>query len=159
MSRKKTVIPNNDIFVNNINLLVSRCGGYKRFSEKIKCTADTVRSWCLGEFYPGGAALLEIQKNFDVSLDWLLTGKSPNLTDPISAWPENIQDAYQKVREIFESKDSVVTGALVSNIVAFHDSIKKNKKNKALEKKVDELQKEVTHIKKMNEPGSRTGTD
>ena len=64
MSRKKTVITEYSIFAHNINNLINRsCGGNKKvFGDSVGASYDTVRSWCLGEYLPGGAQLIEIRK-------------------------------------------------------------------------------------------------
>lgn len=159
MSRKKCIKVVNPVFVHNISGLVKKTGGPYAFADKLSISYEAVRRWCNGTNLPDGSALLKIQEVFDVSLDWLLTGKNTKLSDLLASWPEDVRDACLKAKEIIESKDPVITTVLISNIAAFHDAIKKKEDNQALAKKVDDLQKEVTYIKKISKPGSRTGTD
>lgn len=149
-----------NIFIINIEKLIAdKHGGYAAPFNRNIGQRDAVTRWKTGKFKPSLDVLLKITQLYEVSLDWLLTGENPNISDTMSTWPEDVRDACLKAKEIIESKDPVVTPVLMSNIAAFYDAIKQKEDNRVLAKKVDDLQKEVEYIKKISKPGSRTGTD
>lgn len=53
---------------------------------------ETVRLWCIGRCLPDGARLLKIKKEFNVSLDWLLTGQGKDIAEQLAEEdPETIE--------------------------------------------------------------------
>lgn len=144
-------------FINNINKLITKNGSKKDFALSIGVNYDTVRRWGLGEFLPGGAELIKIAETYNISIDWLLTGKE--VSDPlISDWAPETQEACRKVKAILESNDKTTAAALHMNINAFEQSIERFDENKKLKGDVEKLKREVNHIKKLNHPGQFTGT-
>lgn len=156
MSRKKTTIINNNLFISNINMIVNENGGKYAFAETIGVSYDAVRQWCLGENFPDGRRLLSIHDKFAVSIDWLLTGTGEKQliqgvaeakdayngnNDFMSGWPEDHRNDCLMLKEILDSGDKVAIAAIKSNLVAFHESIRKNSRIDKLEKDVQELKK------------------
>ncbi len=158
MSRKKLLITENNLFTANINTLVGIIGGKTAFASALKVSYDTVRSWCMGEFLPGGSQLLSIHKKFGVSIDWLLTGIDPSQmhsqnikeasaiyspsVDSLDGWPEEIKDACRQVRNILLSDHSMIKDALLSNLLAFQRLHSLEEKNKA--KKITDIEEAVS---------------
>jgi len=115
-----------------------------------------------------------------VSMNWLLTGKERTEPEPLE--PETSQ-AIDAVKEIMASENDYAKAALASNLIAFKAMVaaekdaakkltnkekeikKKNEQIEGLEKRVDKLEKERTHIRYINDPpaiaatGTENGTD
>ena len=169
MSRKKLFINENNLFATNINALVKKNGGKTAFAEAINVNYDTVRSWCLGEFLPGGAQLSLIRDKFVVSIDWLLAGTGPyvvpHVADDMPSYgkpeehrcpfcggmSEEMKDLCKRVKDIMESGHPFAVKALESNIDAFEDSVKQAKE-------IEELKETVRHHSKLLDPVRITGT-
>lgn len=169
MSRKKLLIPENKLFTTNINALIDKLGGKTAFAASINANYDTVRSWCLGEFLPGGAQLSIIKTKTGVSLDWLLTGSDPT---PVMApgiretgnpygsghpcpfcadMTDEIKGLCKRVKDIMESQHHSAVPALLSNITAFEDSVKQAKE-------IEKLKETVRHHSKLLDPVQTSGT-
>lgn len=155
MSRKKTIITNYFLFVNNINRLVDDNGGKYAFADAIGVSYDAVRQWCNGENLPDGARMLAIQAKFNVSIDWLLNGKEPipvKYPQPgqisqeefiegyIADWPEEDKKACRRFRKIMASNDPVVKFALLSNLAAFEESLEQKEEVRRLNRRLQFLE-------------------
>ena len=168
MSRKKLFIAENNIFVRNINTLVDSVGNRTIFADAIRVSYDTVRSWCIGEFLPGGAQLLAIQQTYNVSIDWLLNGskpipalvvKSPRISESraeyeperelLADWPEDILEACLALKEIMTSGDHLLKSAILSNLAAFKLSVHQKEEIRKLSTRLqylEEREKGERHI-------------
>lgn len=157
MSRKKTEISFLTEFHKNINQLVIDNGGDKRaFAEKIGVAYDTVLAWCNGENLPNGKQLIGIHEKFHCSLDWLLTGKTPEVGD-VKTGSKEIQNAYKQLIAIMESDHPVIKPALLSNLAAFEYSITQEQYQR---KDIETLKTKVGLLERaLDDPGERTGTD
>lgn len=149
MSRKKTVKTVNKIFAQNIQKLIDdRCAGNKReFGASIGVEYDTVRSWCIGEYLPGGSQLLQIREIYDISIDNLLCGIQEKNT-PVSEWPEDIKNACLKLKEIMEYNDGQINTSVQSHLTAGIRAIEKNKKVDVLSERLNNQEKEINSLKK-----------
>lgn len=149
------------IFTNNINKLIAKNGSKKDFAQSLGVTYDTVRRWGLGEFLPGGAELIKIAEKYDVSIDWLLTGKVPPLATDIENWAPETQEACRTVKRVIESGDKTTALALQMNLHAFSQSIDRYDDNRILKKDIEQLKREVKQLKKINDnpPEDKPGTD
>jgi len=130
MSRKKTSIIENSIFVANINKLVDDHGDKYTFAEAIGVSYEAVRQWCIGENLPDGRRLLAIHEKFGVSIDWLLTGKEPGAQLPeafMAQWPVEVRNACTQLKNILLSDHPVIKPALLSNLAAFESSVEREK--------------------------------
>ena len=135
MSRKISCVNENNLFVKNINKLVDNNGGRTAFAGQIGVNYDTVRSWCLGKYLPGGDYLIIIREKFGVSIDWLLTGKENHIvSEPATGYNNTSfydcvlpKEICEQVKEIIESNHPVIKPALISNLAALQYGIRKEK--------------------------------
>ena len=179
MSRKKLIKTEYEIFVRNINTLVDYAGNRTLFADAIRVSYDTVRSWCIGEFLPGGAQLLAIKQTFNVSIDWLLNGSEPRpvLTDVspgisenrpeygsekelMSDWSEDTREACLALKEIMTSGDHLLKSAILSNLAAFKLSVHQKEEIRTLSTRLQYLEERETgerHIATGGAASSSTG--
>lgn len=135
------------MFVSNINKLISDAGGVFEFANMIGSDKETVRKWSKGSSLPRSSELLKIVAiRPDISLDWLLLGKDSS-QEFMCEWNEEAVEACKALKEIIESGDAVAKAAIMSNLLAFRESIKKNKR-------IDQLEKDVRELKKRRSAGS-----
>ena len=173
MSRKKTTITNNIIFVNNINIMVNKHGGKYTFAKSIGVSYDAVRQWCNGENLPDGKRLLAIRDKFGVSIDALLSGSDPGQTykpqiaettaeyggscvDSLDKWPEEVKNACRQMKKILESDHPVIKPALLSNLAAFQYSVDKEKSQ---DEEIRKLNERLKLLEDYHEAKQCTGTD
>lgn len=72
---------------NRIEILIKTKGMTKKaFCEKLSISTGNLGDWRRGKSTPSTNKLIEIAAYFDVSLDWLLTGRER------SAMPEHIEE-------------------------------------------------------------------
>ena len=141
-----------NIFINNVLYLVkSKCNDNATIFNGIINQRDAVTRWKKAEFKPSLETLFLICDKFDVSIDWLLTGKEPRDTASMSQYAvneeqthdaggvphcpfcgemtEEVKEICKKVKEITEC-DNVLFASLLKTIIAFFDQYKYEGKEK-----------------------------
>ncbi len=74
MSRKKADKSVYECFGRQMSKMVDN---QEYFAGKVKVSSETVRVWCLGKSLPDIRQLILISSELDVTMEWLLTGKTP----------------------------------------------------------------------------------
>ena len=97
------------------------------FAEKIGESrgAPAISEWENNVYTPHVIVIRKICETFSINANWLLTGKGDMQTTntPSEHHPDkHIDTLIQKTLDILTS-DSVYSGALTSNIIAFHQSL------------------------------------
>lgn len=143
MSRKKTQIVQNQQFIDFANRFKSICDGKNknRIAEAIGVSEETIYDWFRGNRLPEGISLKKIKEYFDISLDWLLTGEESPACSFCSGFDAEIKEACRDLDDISKSGDILVKSAILLNIKAFKDSIKRKAQIDKLENDVRELKK------------------
>ena len=160
---------------------------YKDFAKKIGVDVSTVHNYLKGHI-PKGDVLQRVRKEFNVDINWLLTGQGRPyiddrmrevveinrqvLSDGEGLWgktkkhevegrefvvtefkPKNgeAQDpflsAISGLREIFDSKDQVLTTAIQANIRAFQLAVRREIQNDRQAQQIKTLQAECDELK------------
>lgn len=162
MSRKKANKSDYSSFAKNINTLCVDNGGKYAFADALGVVYDSVRRWCNGENIPDGDTLLAIHEKFNVSIDWLLTGKESVETSAeqfMCGWKPEVREACRTVRKILESSDRVTSEALLMNINAFEMSIEKDKTRDQLLADIERMKRDIEELKRVSDLKRFTGTD
>lgn len=177
MSRKKTIIINNILFVNNIKSLVAIIGDKYTFAAAIGTSYDAVRQWCIGENLPNGKQLLAIRDKFGVSIDWLLAGteptpiKVPGVAEDAAGYNADrkphhcagLEEYCPKFKKIILSEHPVIKPAFLANLAAFEYSIDKEKsqdeKISEHSEKIKRMKGRIFDLEEAMTRGQRTGTD
>lgn len=143
MSRKKA---SEHLYADFGGRLSSLLTKKKPFAAKIGVTYEAVRSWCNGTYLPNTVQLLEIAKELDISIDWLLTGKAPTGNSPHCPvdCDEKLRELCEKVKNVVKSK-TPYSKALTENIHAFDTAVKDGGKLADHERRLKNLEK-VTSI-------------
>ena len=127
------------IFLKNIDYLVeAHCGGVQKNFNTMINSRDIVTKWKTTELRPTVIILLKISKIFNVSIDWLLTGKDIEIVDEKKCsinCDERIMDLCRKVKEVVES-DSHWGKSLEANIHSFKSGLDNDKDIKELKKSI-----------------------
>lgn len=131
------------IFIKNIDKIINdRCGGIqKRFNEAIG-DRQAVTKWksTTKDSRPSVDMLLRISRKFNVSLDWLLTGKETDqFSCPVKCDAELIE-MCNDLKEILKSDDKETIEAIKSNIIAFKKSVRKDQTINNLDKRISHLE-------------------
>ena len=154
-SRKKTTKIAFNEFSININTLVGDNGGGKIVADELGVSYEAVRKWCKGINLPDGKMLLAIHEKFNVSIDWLLTGKESkgcSEEEFMAQWPEEIRNACRQLKDVFLSDHPVIKPALISNLAAFQYSVEKEKsQDNKIEEQTQKLKKQDQEIRKIRE--------
>lgn len=139
-------------FVTGINELIEQVSGgnKKQFARDLGVNYDTVRCWCAGEYLPGGETLLLLHEKYNVSIDYLLTGKDPGAAF-MNEWPPLVRDACTQVKEILTQGKIAAAVALHTNIKALAQTVQKNKERENPEYDLDMLKAVVRELRRQEE--------
>lgn len=166
------------IFVNNIKILIDSYCDKKaaRFNEIIE-SRDAATRWKTPGYRPSFDILLTVTEKFDLSFDWLVTGKGSMRPGALSIQEQRelynaqkshclfcdgmsgqVKDLCNRMKKIIESKHETAVPALISNIAAFEDSVKQTEEIKRQKEEIEELKKTVRHHSKLLQPEHHTGS-
>jgi transcriptional regulator with XRE-family HTH domain len=132
-----------DIFLNNIMTIVdSKCGGsQKEFNRRID-DRDAITKWKMKKTKPSLEILFRIAQEFNCSFDWLLTGKD-RANDFTCGWSQEAIEAFNNIKEILESDDTIARTALMSNLTLYKESVRRKNRIDVLEDDVNKLKKSI----------------
>jgi len=177
MSRKKAHKFISHIFASNISILADFNGGKYAFADSLGVSYESVRRWCTGENLPDGKQLLAIQEKFDVSIDWLLNGKSPvpvKFSDIeksramaeeafLARLPEELKKAFNQVKEVLLSDHPLIKPVLLSNLDVYQHCVKtdkpRRKNDKLTDDEIQRLRGRIQFLEEWQKAGGLTGTD
>ena len=122
-------------------------GKHTLFAKKADIPVTTFQSYVNGKL-PKPEYLLRISEVYNISIDWLLTGKGDmlledkkgSLYNKVEDEDPEVADLLSRTMEILRS-DTDYSFSLAANIRSFHHAIR-------MEKEVSELKSEVSYIKR-----------
>lgn len=153
--------------------LLEVLGGEKTYSfaKKSGITESLLRKYLTGDSLPGLDRLIIIAEKGKVNIEWLATGEGPKekgspkeALAPIVREEHDlyrvkniteIQELFGKsvgyLREIFDSNDPIFISAIQANLHSFSRAIRREKEISQLSEKINDLEKKITDINKLNE--------
>jgi len=148
-------------FVTGINELIGRVSGgnKKQFARDLRVNYDTVRCWCAGEYLPGGETLLLLHEKYNVSIDYLLTGKDPSAVF-MDEWSPEVRRACSDVKTIMEQGHSEDIVALSANIRALKRDLEPYSEKldiNRLEKDMDKLKSFLNDLRRQEKKRKLNG--
>ena len=123
--------------------LVRKNRTQKEFASQYGILQGTLSKMERGKLEPGIVFLTQVSKKEDVSLNWILTGETDEITkrwvlrEPLAeyqALPISVRRLLNSVVEILESGDAILIEALKANIRAYSEAVrvaKKDERNKS----------------------------
>jgi transcriptional regulator with XRE-family HTH domain len=130
----------------------------EEFAAKIGKTARTVQRWELENGYPNGKELLKIAEEFNVDMNWLLTGQGEPYIQPMEGIKQGppgdisggLGRSVDMLANVLNSGNQLYIQMVLSVLSAF-DSAVTHTKNQAeeiarLNKEYEELKKRVENL-------------
>lgn len=152
----------------------------KTFAKEAKMGYSTLMNYLV----PGSRGrvpewdqLVKISKASKKTINWLLTGEEkqaktsghavaesimPYGTTPtgfMEDWNETSVEAAKKLKTILDSGDDVAIAAILSNLNAFHESVKRKEEVESQDRDIKSLKLQVRQLKKLFTGERTAGTD
>lgn len=159
-------------FLDRLNLILTEKtnGSKSEFARKIGIHVSTISIWD-DEHLPKGDILKRIHNEFNIDINWLLTGfaetginidrkeieynlkenevlnvHSPGLGEQYG--PDPLIHAITTLKKIFDSKSPVLIQAITANLAAFELSVKREGQLVSQAREIDNLRKECEELKR-----------
>lgn len=113
------------------------------FADRLSTSSGHISDIEHGLKMPGANFFIAMAKEFNVSLDWLLTGRGHPY---INAVVNNEQDT--EIRSLLDMTREIITSgtgyadSLRANIRSFHDAVQTQRKIENLEQRISEMEKD-----------------
>lgn len=114
------------------------------FADRLSTSSGHISEIENGIKIPGGNFFIAMAREFNISLDWLLTGEG----DPYIKGGADRLDADPEVNSLLSMTWTIITSgtgygeSLRANIRSFHDAVQTQRKFEHLEQRITELEKD-----------------